>query len=435
MQVSVESAAGLQRTLKVAVPEETIEKVVATRLQSLTRTAKIKGFRAGKVPMKVVKQHYGQQVRQEVLGEVIQSSFYEAVTKEKLRPASSPSINTENDEAGKGLEYTATFDVYPDIKIADMSGQKIEIPNCEISDADIDGMIETIRQQQVSWKDSSEAAGDGDKVTIDFKGIIDGEAFEGGEGKGMAVELGKGRMIKGFEDGLVGVTMDEERGLDLSFPEDYHAKELAGKDVHFDIKVTKVETPALPEIDSEFAKRLGVADGDMDKMREEVKANMQRELDAIIKNKTKQEVMDKLLDANKIEVPAALIESESQNLMKQMSNNLLSQGMKPDQITLEPSMFNEQAQRRVALGLIMAEIVKDQGLEADAAKVKNYIDTVASSYEKPDEVVKWYYGDKQRLNEVESMVLEEQLVDWVQQQAQQETKNYTFAELMYPEKK
>ncbi|MDH5777427.1 MAG: trigger factor, partial [Gammaproteobacteria bacterium] len=231
MQVSVESAAGLQRTLKVAVPEETIEKVVATRLQSLTRTAKIKGFRAGKVPMKVVKQHYGQQVRQEVLGEVIQSSFYEAVTKEKLRPASSPSINTENDEAGKGLEYTATFDVYPDIKIADMSGQKIEIPNCEISDADIDGMIETIRQQQVSWKDSSEAAGDGDKVTIDFKGIIDGEAFEGGEGKGMAVELGKGRMIKGFEDGLVGVTMDEERGLDLSFPEDYHAKELAGKDV------------------------------------------------------------------------------------------------------------------------------------------------------------------------------------------------------------
>ncbi|MDH5777539.1 MAG: trigger factor, partial [Gammaproteobacteria bacterium] len=172
-----------------------------------------------------------------------------------------------------------------------------------------------------------------------------------------------------------------------------------------------------------------------DKMREEVKANMQRELDAIIKNKTKQEVMDKLLDANKIEVPAALIESESQNLMKQMSNNLLSQGMKPDQITLEPSMFNEQAQRRVALGLIMAEIVKDQGLEADAAKVKNYIDTVASSYEKPDEVVKWYYGDKQRLNEVESMVLEEQLVDWVQQQAQQETKNYTFAELMYPEKK
>ena len=435
MQVSVESAAGLQRTLKVAVPEETIEKVVATRLQSLTRTAKIKGFRAGKVPMKVVKQHYGQQVRQEVLGEVIQSSFYEAVTKEKLRPASSPSINTENDEAGKGLEYTATFDVYPDIKIADMSGQKIEIPNCEISDADIDGMIETIRQQQVSWKDSSEAAGDGDKVTIDFKGIIDGEAFEGGEGKGMAVELGKGRMIKGFEDGLVGVTMDEERGLDLSFPEDYHAKELAGKDVHFAIKVTKIESAALPEIDAEFAKRLGVADGDMDKMREEVKANMQRELDAIIKNKTKQEVMDKLLDANKIEVPAALIESESQNLMKQMSNNLLSQGMKPDQITLEPSMFNEQAQRRVALGLIMAEIVKDQGLEADAAKVKNYIDTVASSYEKPDEVVKWYYGDKQRLNEVESMVLEEQLVDWVQQQAQQETKNYTFAELMYPEKK
>lgn len=323
MQVSVESAGGLQRTLKVAVPEETIEKVVQNRLQNLTRTAKIKGFRAGKVPLKVVKQHYGSQVRQEVMGEVIQSTFYEAVSQEKLRPAGSPKFDAQPTETGEGLEYTATFDVYPDITVSDMSAVTIDKPVCEIGDTDIDAMIDNIRQQQVQWEEADQAAANGDRVTINFKGTIDGEVFEGGEGEGMAVELGKGRMIKGFEDGLVGVKVAEERTLDLTFPADYHAKDLAGKPVHFAIQATKVETAKLPEIDAEFAKRLGVVDGDLDKMRDDVRGNMQRELDTAIKNKAKQEVMDKLLEANKIEVPESLIQGEAEHLMQQMGNNLI----------------------------------------------------------------------------------------------------------------
>ncbi|MDH5181178.1 MAG: trigger factor [Gammaproteobacteria bacterium] len=434
MQVSVESAGGLQRTIKVAVPEETIEKVVQNRLQNLTRTVKIKGFRAGKVPLNVVKQHYGKQVRQEVLGEVIQSSFYEAVSQEKLRPAGSPSFDTQQTEAGKGLEYTATFDVYPEIEIRDMSGMTIDKAVCEINDADVDSMIETVRKQQIQWEAADKAAENGDRVTVDFKGTIDGEVFQGGEGSGMSVELGKGRMIKGFEDGLVGIKVDEERTLNLTFPEEYHAKDLAGKPVQFAIKATKVEVAKLPELDAEFAKRLGVADGDLDKMRSEIRANMQRELDSTLKSKVKQAAMDKLLEANKIEVPDALIQGEANHLMNQMGNNLMNQGMKRDQIRLDPSMFSEQAERRVALGLIMAEIVKQQGIKADADKVKSYIDTVAASYEKPEEVVQWYYGDKQRLSEVESLVLEEQLVDWILGQAKVEEKKMTFSELMYPDK-
>lgn len=434
MQVSVESAGGLQRTLKVAVPEEAIEKVVDTRLQSLSRTAKIKGFRAGKVPLKVVKQHYGQQVRQEVLGEVIQSSFYEAVSQEKLRPAGAPTFDTQQAEAGKGLEYTATFDVYPDVTVAEMSAITINKPVSEIGDDDLEKMINNIREQQLQWEEADRAAEDGDRVTVDFKGMIDGEVFQGGEGQGMSVELGKGRMIKGFEDGLVGAGKDDVRTLDLTFPEDYHAKDLAGKPVKFEITVTKVEASKLPDVDAEFAKRVGIEDGDLDKMHDEIRNNMQRELDGALKSKLKQEVMDKLLEANTVDVPAVLVEEESRNLMNQMGQNLMSQGMQADQLKMEPSMFKEQAERRVALGLLMAEIVKQQDFKADAAKVKNYIDTIAKSYEKPEDVVNWYYGDKQRLSEVESMVLEEELVEWILEQAKVEEQKLTFAELMYPEK-
>jgi len=434
MQVSVESAGGLQRKLTVAVPEDTIEQAVQTRLQNMTRTVKIKGFRAGKVPLKVVKQHYGNQVRQEVLGEVIQSSFYEAVSREKLRPASSPSIDTQQADSGQGLEYTATFEVYPEIKLADIAGTKIEKTIAEIAESDLDEMIDTIRTQQIQWEVADKAADTGDQVTIDFKGMIDGEAFEGGTGQGMVVEIGKGRMIKGFEEGLLGLKLGDEKTLDLAFPEEYHAKDLAGKGVQFEIKVTKVEIAKLPEIDEDFAKKMGVADGDIEKMRADVKNNMQRELDARVKNSVKQAVMDKLLEINKIDIPAALIQQESEVLLKQMQNNLMQQGMQQDQLSMNASMFKEQAERRVALGLIMSEIVKQQEIKADADKVRQYIEEMASSYEKPDDVVKWYYGDKQRLAEVESVIMEEQIVDWILAQAAVEDKTVSFAKLMYPEK-
>lgn len=434
MQVSVESAGGLQRKLTVAVPEDTIEQAVQTRLQNLTRTVKIKGFRAGKVPMKVVKQHYGIQVRQEVLGEVIQSSFYEAVSREKLRPASSPNINTQQAEAGQGLEYTATFEVYPEIELADIAGTKIEKAVSEIAESDLDEMIDTIRKQQIQWEMADKAAAAGDQITIDFKGIIDGEAFDGGTGQDMAVEIGKGHMIKGFEEGLVGLKANDEKTLELTFPAEYHAKDLAGKDVQFEVKVKQVEIAKLPEVDEELAKKMGVADGSIEKMRADVKSNMQRELDARLKNTVKQAVMDKLLETNKIDIPEALIQQESEVLLKQMQNNLMQQGMQQNQLSMDASMFKEQAERRVALGLIMSEIVKQQEIKADAGKVRSYIEELASSYEKPDEVIQWYYGNKQNLAEVESMVMEGQIVDWVLGQATVQDKPVPFNKLMYPEK-
>lgn len=434
MQVSVESVGGLQRRLTIAVPEDTIEQAVQTRLQKLTRTAKIKGFRAGKVPLKVVQQHYGKQVRQEVLGEVIQSSFYEAVSQEKLRPAGAPAIDTQQAEAGQGLEYTATFEVYPEIELADLSKATIEKTVAEITDSDLDEMIETIRKQQVQWQVADKAAENGDQVTIDFKGMMDGEEFAGGTGQDMAVEIGKGRMIKGFEEGLVGLKSGDEKTLELTFPEEYHAKHLAGKDVKFDVKVKQVEVAQLPEVDEEFAKKMGVADGNIEKMRAEIKNNMQRELDVRLKNTVKQAVMDTLLESNKIDIPEALIQQESELLLKQMQTNLMQQGMQQNQLSMNASMFRDQAERRVALGLIMSELVKQQEMKADADKVRQYIEQVASGYEKPDEVVKWYYGDRQRLSEVESVVLEEQIVDWALAQAKVEEKAVSFKNLMYPEK-
>ena len=434
MQVSVESAGGLQRKLTVAVPEDTIEQAVQTRLKSLTRTAKIKGFRAGKVPLKVVQQHYGSQVRNEVVGEVIQSSFYEAVNREKLRPASSPSIDTQQIEDGKGLEYTATFEVYPEIKLADVAGVSIEKQVSEIADSDLDEMIDTIRKQQIRWEVAEKAAETGDQITIDFKGMMDGVAFDGGTGQDMAVEIGSARMIKGFEEGLVGLKAGDEKTLDLSFPEEYHAKDLAGKAVQFEIKVKNVKISKLPELDADFAKSMGVADGDIEKMREAVKNNMQRELDARMKSNVKQAVMDKLLELNKIDIPEALIQEESQVLLKQMQNNLMQQGMQPGQLKMEPSMFKEQAEKRVALGLIMTEVVRQQDIKSDAERVRKFIDEMAATYEKPEDVVKWYYGDKQRLAEVESIVMEEQIVDWVLGQAKVEDKAILFSKMMYPEK-
>lgn len=434
MQVSVESAGGLQRKLTVAVPEDTIEQAVQTRLQKLTRTVKIKGFRAGKVPLKVVKQHYGMQVREEVLGEVLKSSFYEAVSREKLRPAGAPNIDTQQADSGAGLEYTATFEVYPEVKLVDVAGTKIEKSVSEIKDSDLNEMIETIRKQQIRWELADKASATGDQITVDFKGIVDGEAFDGGTGQDMTIEIGKGRMIKGFEEGLVGLKADDEKTLALSFPDEYHAKDLVGKAVQFEIKVKKVETAELPEVDEEFAKKMGVADGNIEKMREDVKNNMQRELNARLKNAVKQAVMDKLLELNKIDVPDALIQQESEVLLKQMQNNLMQQGMQQNQLNMDTAMFKDQAERRVALGLIMSEIVNKQEIKANADKIRKYIEEQASSYDKPEEVIQWYYGDKQRLAEVESIDMEEQIVDWVLGQASIVEKTVSFNKLMYPEK-
>ena len=434
MQVSVETTQGLERRMVVEIEEAKVSDAVETRLKSLAKTTKIAGFRAGKVPMKVVKQHYGSQVRQEIVSDLVQSTFYEAVTQEKLRPAGGPTIGNDL-AATDGLKYTATFEVYPEIEIASFDGVSVDKDTAEITEADVDEMIETIRKQNKAWEDAGRASEDGDQVTVDFAGTVDGEAFEGGTGTDMAVELGSKRMIAGFEDGLKGLKEGEDATLSLTFPDSYPQKELAGKPVEFKITVKKVEQTALPPVDEEFAKKMGVEDGNLEQMRKDIKENMQRELEAKIKTNLKQAVMDKLIDLHDMEVPKALTEQESTVLMEQMQQNLTSQGMNAGDVKLNPEMFKDQAQRRVSLGLIMAEIVKDNEIKVDDDKVKAKVEEIAEPYEQPEQVISWYYGDKQRLAEIESLVFEEQIIEWMLSKVSVNENTKKFNELMKPEEK
>ncbi len=434
MQVSIETTQGLERRMMVEINEEQIAEAVETRLKSMAKTTKIKGFRAGKVPFKVVKQHYGGQVRQEIVSDLVQSTFYEAVTQEKLRPAGGPTIGNDL-VATDGLKYTATFEVYPEVEIASFEGVTLEKEAAEISDADVDDMIDTIRKQNKTWEVVERGSEDGDQVTVDFAGSIEGEAFEGGSGTDMTVEIGAGRMIAGFEEGLKGLKKGEETSLSLTFPDNYSQKELAGKPVEFKITVKAVEQVTLPEVDEDFAKKMGVEDGNIEQMRKDIRENMQRELDAKIKTNLKQVAMDKLIELHQMDVPKALIEQEAAILMQQMQQNLVSQGMKQDDLQLGSDMFKEQAARRVSLGLIMAEIVKENDIKVDDEKVRAKVEEIAEPYDQPEQVISWYYGDKQRLNEVESLVFEEQIIEWLLSKVTVEEKVKNFKELMQPEAK
>ncbi len=433
MQVSVETTGQLERRLTITVENAVIDAAVQDRLKKLSRTVKMKGFRTGKVPMQMVQQHYGPQARQEVLGEVMQSSFYEAITKEKLRPAGYPNFQATAANPGDVFQYIATFEVYPEL-----ASVKTEIavqkPVAVINDADVDAMIETIRKQHHTWEIVDRTAQEGDRVVVDFNGMVDGKPIAGGQGKSYPVELGKGRMIKGFEEGLTGVAAKDEKDLDLQFPENYHAKELAGKPAKFHIKVHHVEASVPPKDDTELAKRLGIDDGDATKMRQEIRQNMQRELDSTLASKLKQVVMDELLKVNPVELPKVLVESESQHLAEQMANNLIRQGMPKDQVQLQPSVFAEQAKRRVGLGLILAEIISKQALKAEADRVRKKVEAIAAPYERPQEVISWYYSDKQRLGEIESLVLEEQVVDTIMSQAKVSEESLSFNDVMNPQK-
>ncbi len=428
MQVSVESTGPLERRMKVAVPEERIASEVQERLKALRKRARIDGFRPGKAPLPVIRLRYGKQVREEVIGEVVQSSLYEALAQENLNPAGTPVIDPETVEQEEGLRYTAVFEVYPDIELAPCSELEIEKPVTEITEQDVDDTIESIRKQRIRWEEKDGAAEDGDQVVIDFEGSVDGEPFEGGKAENFQVILGAGRMIKGFEEGLQGVKAGEKRTIEVTFPDDYHAEALAGKEATFSVEVKRVEAPVLPELNDEFAQHLGVAGG-IDALRQEVKANMQRELDQTLRSRIKQQVMDKLLEANTFELPKSLVEQEARGLAAQMQRQMaregLGQGDKPD-----PSLFTKQAERRVALGLIVAQIIKSNELKAGEEEIRSTIEEMAEPYENPKEVVDWYYADKRRLGDVETLVLENKVVDWVLSQAKVTEKSVPFAELM-----
>ncbi len=435
MQVSIEATSGLERKITVSLPEDKIINAVSNKLKEISRTTKIKGFRPGKVPMGIVQKKFGSQVRYEVVADLVQSSFYEAISKEKVRPAGNPSITEHNDKPGEGVEYTAIFEVYPEVSPVSMKAVKIEKTIVDISDENIDEMIETIRKQNHTWATVEQAAKSKDQVTIDFEGSIDGEVFDGGTGQAMPVEIGSNRMITGFEDGLIGLSAGDDKVLNLTFPENYHAKDLANKAVEFKIKVVSVAQSELPAVDAEFAKKLGVADGNLDTMRVDVKDNMQLELDKKIHSEIKNNVMDKIFELNKLELPKALVDTEAEALVDQMQSNLTQQGMNANDMKLDTSMFTEQAQRRVALGLILSEIVKQNGLKADADAVKNAVNKIAEPYDHPDEVVKWYYSDKNRISEVESLVLEDKVVDWALDLAEVTETTKSFKDIMQPKSK
>ena len=435
MQVSVETTQGLERKITVAIEEERISSVVDGRLQDMTKTVKVKGFRAGKVPLKIVKQQYEEQVRQEVVGDVLQSTLFEAIGQEKLKPAGQPRINSVKSDPGQGVEYTALFEVYPEFKLGDLSKETIEKHVTELADADVDEMLETVRGQHKEWVSVERAAKNGDQLNINFKGMIEGEVFPGGEAKDMPIELGSGRMIKGFEDGLIGAKAGDDVTLSVTFPDDYHAKDLAGKAAQFETHVNKVEEAQLPELNDDFAKKLGIKDASVENMRKEIKENMQQELNARLNTQLKSAVMDALINVHKFDVPTPLIEDESEHLKKDMMKNLEQQGMQDQGLKMDASMFADQAARRVKLGLIMSEIVQTEKIEADEDRVKKKVDEIAAPYEQPQQVIDYYMGDKQHLAEIKALVTEEQIVDWAMEKAKVVDKSKTFKEIMNPEQK
>ncbi|WP_277052132.1 trigger factor [Zestomonas thermotolerans] len=429
MQVSVENTSALERRMTVGVPAERIETEVNKRLQQTARRAKIPGFRPGKVPMSVIRQRYEGAARQEALNDLIQETFYEAIVAQKLNPAGAPSVEPKTFEKGKDLEYVATFEVFPEFQVAGFEGITVERLQAEVKDSDVDNMLEILRKQNTRFETVEREAQNGDQLNIDFVGKIDGEAFAGGSAKGTTLVLGSGRMIPGFEEGLVGAKAGEERVLELTFPADYQNLDLAGKAAQFTVTVNSVAEPKLPELNDEFFALFGIKEGGLEGFRAEVSKNMERELRQAIKSKVKNQVMEGLLAANPIEVPKALVSNEVNRLRVQAVQQF-GGSIKPDQLPAE--LFEEQAKRRVVLGLIVAEVVKQYELKPDEARVRELIEEMASAYQEPEQVVAWYYKNEQQLNEVRSVVLEEQVVDTVLQKAQVTDKQVSYEEAVKP---
>jgi trigger factor len=410
MQVSVETTSALERQMTITVPAERIEKDVDQRVQHTARTTRLDGFRPGKVPLKVVKKRYGAGIRQDVLGDVIQQSFYEAVQQEKMIPAGGPKIEFKNDKDGEDFQFVATFEVYPEINLADFSAVEIEKQTSSVTDADLDQMIDTLRKQQATWSVVERAAEDGDRVKIDFEGFIDGEAFEGGKAEGHDLVLGSGSMIPGFEDGLKGAKAGDEVELNVSFPAEYHAENLKGKAAVFKTKVHTVSASELPELNEEFFGKFGLEATDLESFKAEVRTNMERELKNALKMKLKDKVFSNLVDINAIEVPSALVDNEINNLRKQAVQQF-GGGANIDPNMLPKEMFEDQAKRRVTVGLLVQEVIKTAEVKVDDARVRETVEEMANTYQEPQQVIDWYYSNDDMLNQVKSLVMEDQVVD------------------------
>jgi trigger factor len=420
----------LERRIDMSVPLTEIDRDVEQRLKRLARTVRMAGFRPGKVPFKLVVQQYGPQARSEAVGEAVQKAFGDAVRERNLRVAGYPRIEPKQGEDAAQLQFSAVFEVYPEIVLGDLSGRQIERAVLTVGEPEVDKTIEVLRKQRMVFVQADRPAADGDRVVVDFTGRIDDAVFQGGHATDYPIVLGAGTMLPDFESQLSGVGAGASKTFDLTFPADYHAKELAGKTATFEVSVKRVEAPKLPELDADFARALGIADGDLEKMRGEVRANLEREVKKRLGARVKDQVMRLILEANPIEVPMALVQSEAQQLVANAKDDLKNRGLDPNQVPVEAAWFMEQATRRVKLGLVMAEMVKEKGLQARPEQVRALVQEMADSYENPSEVVRWYYSQPQQLAQAEALVIEQNVVDWVLKNAGVSDKDIAFDELM-----
>ncbi len=424
------ATSSLERRIDMTVPMAEIEKNVEKRLKKMARTVKVPGFRPGKVPFKMVAQQYGGQARNEAIGEAVEKAFNNAVREQNLRVAGYPRIEPKGGEDASRLEFSAVFEIYPEVKLNGIGDKTVERPTIEVGEAELDKTIEVLRKQRTTFAGVERAAASGDRVIIDFTGKLNGEVFQGGQATDYPVVLGEGRMLPDFENGIAGLKAGENRTFDLTFPADYQVSELAGKQVSFEVALKGVEAPQLPAVDADFAKSLGIEDGDVAKMRAEIRSNLESELKKRIKARIKEQAMQALLDANPLDVPKALIEQESESMADAARQDLANRGVDIKNMPVDANWFTAQAERRVKLGLIIAEVVKANDLHAKPEQVRALIDEQAQSYEKPEEVVRWYYSQPQRLAQVEALAIEENVVNWVVANAQTTDKAATFDELM-----
>lgn len=430
MEATTAQANELERRVDLSIAIADVEKEMDQRLKRMGKNVKMSGFRPGKIPFSIVKQQYGDQARHEVLSEELDRVFGETVTAQKMRVAGYPRIEPKTTESTTHLEFSAIFEVYPEFTPGDMSVAEIERPVLEVSAAEIEKTLDILRKQRVSYADADRAAAKEDRVVIDFLGKKDGVAFAGGQATDYPFVLGQGQMLPDFENAVEGSKAGETKTFDLTFPADYHAKDLAGQTVQFEITVKQVQAPVLPELDSAFATSMGIADGDVAKMKAEIEANLKREVKRRIEAKLKDQVMEALIKANPISVPASLVDMEIQRLMQAARQDMEQRGMKIKDFPIQPEWFADQAKRRVTLGLILAEVVKTEKLQATPEQVRSMVEDTAQSYEHPEEVIRWYYAQPQRLGEVEGVAVENNVVEWVLGKAKVTDKAAVFDELM-----
>ena len=428
MDVTVKSIGALERSMRVELPIEPIEQQVDSRLKSVGRTAKIKGFRPGKVPAKVVKQRFGKQVRKEVLSDVLQKSFSAAVTQEKLRPAGGPKIETEA-ENGKTFAFTATFEVMPEFELKNLEKIEIDKPEVTIGDDDIDAMLASLQKQKATWEVVDRKSGEGDRVVIDFVGKLKGEVFPGGEGKDYQIVIGAGQMLADFEKGLEGMQAGDEKTFKVKFPKDYHAEELAGKKADFTITAHRVEAEILPELNDDFAAMFNVAEGGLKRFKADVRENMEREADLKVRTDVREQVMQALLEAHPLAIPQTLKHQEMHALQREAMQRL---GLKDAEHAPPLGDFSAAAEQRVALGLLLRQVISDKELTTDAAMLRARVEELCAGYENSDEMVNMYLSNPQVMEQIEPMVIEQQAVDWILENGKVKPKKISFGEFMNP---